>query len=168
MGRRYEQLSLEDRCEIARLQADGCSVRQIAAALDRPPSTISRELKGGHDRLPFGFDGCLATPSNPLESGSATGTGRLDSQRLSGDYDFRTINTPEYIRTMALAIARARVLPELEVFDVGHLRLALHLLEAGAVKTPVLFQICLGVPLGAPATSETMTFMRGLLPKDCV
>jgi IS30 family transposase len=45
MGRSYEQLSLEDRCEIARLQANGCSGRQIAAALDRAPSTISRELR---------------------------------------------------------------------------------------------------------------------------
>lgn len=45
MGRSYEQLSLDDRCEIARLFANGSSVRQIAAALDRSPSTISRELK---------------------------------------------------------------------------------------------------------------------------
>src|SRR4029077_14532837 len=45
MRRSYEQLSLEDRCEIARLSANGNSVRQIAAALDRSPSTISRELK---------------------------------------------------------------------------------------------------------------------------
>jgi IS30 family transposase len=45
MGRSYEQLSLDDRCEIARLFANGSSVRQIAAALDRSPSTVSRELK---------------------------------------------------------------------------------------------------------------------------
>jgi transposase, IS30 family len=45
MGRSYGQLSLEDRCEIARLSANGSSIRQIAAALDRTPSTISRELK---------------------------------------------------------------------------------------------------------------------------
>ena len=44
MGRNYEQLSLDDRCEIARLSANGSSVRQIAAAMDRSPSTISREL----------------------------------------------------------------------------------------------------------------------------
>jgi len=50
MGRRYKQLSLEDRCEIARLQAAGSSVRQIAAALDRPPSTISRELRRNSGR----------------------------------------------------------------------------------------------------------------------
>jgi IS30 family transposase len=45
MGRGYKQLSLEDRCEIARLQTEGRSVRQIAAALDRAPSTVARELK---------------------------------------------------------------------------------------------------------------------------
>ena len=45
MGRGYKQLSLEERCEIARLQAAGRSIGQIAAALDRTPSTVSRELK---------------------------------------------------------------------------------------------------------------------------
>ena len=50
MGHRYKQLSLEDRCEIARLQADGCSVRQIAAALDRSASTVSRELRRNRGR----------------------------------------------------------------------------------------------------------------------
>jgi IS30 family transposase len=45
MGEHYEHLSLEERCQIAQLRADGQSIRQIAAALDRPPSTVSRELK---------------------------------------------------------------------------------------------------------------------------
>src|ERR1044072_184288 len=45
MGRSYGQLSLEDRCAIAQLSANGSSIRQIAAALDRSPSTISRGLK---------------------------------------------------------------------------------------------------------------------------
>src|SRR5215469_17809907 len=45
MGKKYKHLPLEERCQIARLHEDGQSLRQIAAALDRPPSTISRELK---------------------------------------------------------------------------------------------------------------------------
>jgi transposase, IS30 family len=45
MGQSYEQLSLEERCAIARLREAGQSIRQIAAALDRPPSTVSREMK---------------------------------------------------------------------------------------------------------------------------
>ena len=81
--------------------------------------------------------------------------------------EFAFVNIPDHIRTMAKAVAETGVLPELEAFDVGHLRLALHLLEAGAIKQPVFFQICLGVPWGAPANTVTMMFMRNMLPKDC-
>ena len=45
MGDRYDQLSLEERCTIARLREAGQSIRQIASAVDRTPSTISRELR---------------------------------------------------------------------------------------------------------------------------
>ena len=45
MGTRYRQLTIEERCEIARLHSAGHSIRQIAANLDRPPSTVARELK---------------------------------------------------------------------------------------------------------------------------
>ena len=45
MGERYGQLGLEERCKIAELQQAGHSIRQIASALDRSPSSISRELK---------------------------------------------------------------------------------------------------------------------------
>ncbi len=45
MGRCYGQLSLEERVEIYRLHAGGRSQHQIAAALNRAPSTISRELR---------------------------------------------------------------------------------------------------------------------------
>jgi IS30 family transposase len=41
----YRQLSYEERCSIARLREAGQSIREIAAALDRQPSTIARELK---------------------------------------------------------------------------------------------------------------------------
>ena len=45
MGKRYGHVTIEERCEIACLQAKGRSIRQIAAALDRSPSTVARELK---------------------------------------------------------------------------------------------------------------------------
>jgi len=45
MAQYYIQLTLEDRCSIARLHEVGQSIRQIAATLDRSPSTVSRELK---------------------------------------------------------------------------------------------------------------------------
>ena len=45
MGTNYDQLSLEERREVASLRAAGRSIRQIAADLDRSASTIARELK---------------------------------------------------------------------------------------------------------------------------
>ena len=45
MGQKYRQFSIEERCEIARLSAAGVSIRQIAAGLDRAPSSVARELK---------------------------------------------------------------------------------------------------------------------------
>ena len=50
MGTYYRQLSIEERCELARLHAAGHSYRQIAAALDRAPSTIMREVKRNGSR----------------------------------------------------------------------------------------------------------------------
>src|SRR5258705_526096 len=45
MGQCYEQFSLEERCTLSQLSQAGKTVRQIAAAMDRAPSTIARELK---------------------------------------------------------------------------------------------------------------------------
>jgi transposase, IS30 family len=48
MGKDYDQLTASERCEIARLRQAGQSIRQIATALDRSPSSISRELNRNH------------------------------------------------------------------------------------------------------------------------
>ena len=81
-----------------------------------------------------------------------------------GQYVF--INTPGYLETMAVAIRDAGVLPELEVFEAGHLLLARRLIENGHIKGPGMFQICLGVAWAQPATPEAMSYMRGLLPPE--
>src|SRR3974377_1390204 len=44
MGENYRQLSLEERCTIARLHENGHSYRKIAASLGRAPSAIAREI----------------------------------------------------------------------------------------------------------------------------
>lgn len=74
------------------------------------------------------------------------------------------INTPAHLRDMAKAICAAGTKPELEVFELGHIRLARHLVDSGLIDPPPLFQICLGIPWGAPATPETMLAMRDGLP----
>jgi len=79
-----------------------------------------------------------------------------------GPYVF--INTPTQLESMAVAIRDAGVLPELEVFETGHLLLAKRLIESGHIKPPGMFQICLGISWAQPATTEAMTYMRSLLP----
>ena len=74
------------------------------------------------------------------------------------------INSPLHLRCMADAIRAAGVLPELEVFDTGHVRLAAHLVERGHVAAPGFFQLCLGVEWGAPAVPEALGLMKSLLP----
>ena len=74
------------------------------------------------------------------------------------------INTPEHLESMAAAIREAGVLPELEVFETGHLLLAKRMIETGHIKPPGMFQICLGIAWGQPATPEAMSYMRNLLP----
>jgi uncharacterized protein (DUF849 family) len=87
----------------------------------------------------------------------------LDMGSLNmGDRVF--VNTPSHLRKMAEAIKKAGVMPELEVFETGHLLLAKNFIDNGHVQPPGMFQICLGISWGQPATPEAMTYMRNLLP----
>jgi hypothetical protein len=74
------------------------------------------------------------------------------------------VNTPPHLEAMALAIRDAGVLPELEVFETGHLLLAKRMIESGHINAPGMFQICLGIAWAQPATPEAMSYMRSLLP----
>jgi len=82
MGKSYEHLTLEERCTIARLHEDGQSLRKIAAALDRPPSTISRELKRNRG-IQVGYK-----PSYAHEQARAR---RWTGCRLERDQDLRGV-----------------------------------------------------------------------------
>ena len=91
----------------------------------------------------------------------------LDIATLSmGERTF--LNTPAHLRVMARLIREAGVIPELEVFDTGHIRLAQRLIEEGMLASPPMIQLCLGIPYGAPATPEAMILMRNILPQPCV
>jgi uncharacterized protein (DUF849 family) len=78
------------------------------------------------------------------------------------------MNTPAHLREMADRIKAAGVKPEIEVFDLGHIELAKRLIADGHLAEPPLFQLCLGIPWGAPATPETMVQMRDRLPSNAV
>jgi len=80
-----------------------------------------------------------------------------------GDYVF--MNTPAHLRRMAEQIRAVGTKPELEVFDIGHVRLARRLVDDGLIADPPLFQIVLGVAWALPATPEAMAYAAGLMPE---
>ena len=82
------------------------------------------------------------------------------------DGDYVAVVTPNQLRTMATRVKELGVKPELEVFDTGHIRLANKLIEEGLIDGPPLFQLCLGIPWGAPADVRTMIAMVDLLPPE--
>ena len=76
------------------------------------------------------------------------------------------IQTPNMLRAMAARYAEIGVKPEMEVFDLGHLRFANQMVSEGLIKGPAMYQVCLGIHWGAGADSATMTAMVGQLPQD--
>lgn len=74
------------------------------------------------------------------------------------------VNTPAHLTEMARRIKAAGVKPELEVFDLGHIELAKKLIADGLIDAPPMFQLCLGISYGAPATPESVIMMRNSLP----
>lgn len=88
------------------------------------------------------------------------------TMNFGGNYTY--INTEPYLRTMARMVQEIGVKPELEVFDLGQIRLARHLIDDGLIDAPPMFQICLGIPWGAGADTETMAAMKQALPADAI
>ena len=78
--------------------------------------------------------------------------------------DYVMTNTPGMLEVMAKKVQRLGVKPELEVFDTGHLWFAKHMLVQGWLDEPPMFQICLGIPWGAPADTAHMKTMVDALP----
>ncbi|KHK65219.1 3-keto-5-aminohexanoate cleavage protein [Pseudomonas frederiksbergensis] len=92
----------------------------------------------------------------------------LDCGTLNfGDGDTIYVSTPAQLRAGAKRITELGVKAELEIFDTGHLWFAKQLIKEGLLDNP-LFQLCLGIPWGAPADTTTMKAMVDNLPADTV
>ena len=89
----------------------------------------------------------------------------LDCGTLNfGDGDEIYISTPPMLRKMAELTKKWGVKPELEVFELGHIRFATQMIDEGLIADPPMFQICLGIPWGADQSVDTMKVMKDHLP----
>jgi uncharacterized protein (DUF849 family) len=82
--------------------------------------------------------------------------------------DYVMTNTPSMLREMARQIQALGVRPEIEIFDTGNLVFAKQLLAEGLVDEPAMFQLCMGIPYGAPDDPSTLLAMVNQLPPECV
>ncbi len=154
---------------------DPALFREVFERIGARDSEVIINLTGG-----MGGDLWLGPDEAPLEFGRGTDfvgpheriahiielrpdIGSLDCGSLNFDEALYG-TTPRYLRYMAEEYRRKGVRPEIEVFELGHIELARQLMTEGLIEQPALFQLCLGIKYGAPATAEAMQAMRDALP----
>lgn len=85
-----------------------------------------------------------------------------------GEGNYIMSNTTATLDEMARQIRDAGVRPELELFDTGHLWYAKNMADRGLFEGPVLAQLCMGIPWGAPSDLNTLMAMVNNIPSDWV
>ena len=83
-----------------------------------------------------------------------------------GESDYIMTNTPATLIEMARQVKDLGVRPELELFDTGHLMFAKWMYDQGLIDDPVMVQLCMGIPWGAPNDMGTLLAMVNNLPDD--
>jgi uncharacterized protein (DUF849 family) len=121
-----------------------------------PPSAEGTDLAGATERLAHVAE--LRPEICTIDCGTMN--------FAEGDYVMT--NTPSMLREMARQIRGLGVRPEIEIFDTGHLVFAKQLVAEGLVDDPVLLQLCMGIPYGAPDDPGTLLALVNQLPAGCV
>ncbi len=80
--------------------------------------------------------------------------------------DYIMTNTPGMLRAMAKLMQDVGVRVEIEAFDTGHLWLAKQLASEGLIDDPVMVQLCMGIPWGAPDDLNTLMAMVNNIPSN--
>ncbi|MGI9606740.1 MAG: 3-keto-5-aminohexanoate cleavage protein [Acidimicrobiales bacterium] len=83
-----------------------------------------------------------------------------------GEGDYVMTNTPSALEEMARQMTEIGTRIEIEAFDTGHLAHAKSLVQRGIIPEPVMVQLCMGIPWGAPDDLNTFMAMRNNLPDD--
>jgi len=69
------------------------------------------------------------------------------------------VNDPKDVRALAKHMLDLGVVPEVEVYDAGHVEIAKRLLKEGLLKKPVHYQFVLGVAGGMSGEERNLRFM---------
>lgn len=77
------------------------------------------------------------------------------------------MNQPEVVEKVATTMRDRGIKPEIECYDVGHIELAIGLVNKGLLKDPLRISLVLGVKGGIPGTPENLMHMQRCLPRGC-
>jgi uncharacterized protein (DUF849 family) len=90
------------------------------------------------------------------------------SMNFAAGGDYVMCNTPAQLLTMAKRVQELGVRPELEVFDFGHMVMVKDMIKEGVLDDPVMIQLCMGIPYGAPDDPNTFMALVNQLPEGAV
>lgn len=82
-----------------------------------------------------------------------------ETEYLAATEDLVFSNTFRTLKYYAKSMYAAGTKPELEVYDVGMVNNIKHLIDLGALQTPVYIQFVMGILGGIPATVENLVFL---------
>jgi uncharacterized protein (DUF849 family) len=119
-----------------------------------PPSPAGTDMAGATERL--AHVAALLPEICTLDCGTMN----------FGEGDYVMTNTPAMLKAMAGKIRDLGVRPEVEIFDTGHLVLAKWLHDQGLLADPVMVQLCMGIPWGAPDDIQTLMALTANLPAN--
>ena len=122
-----------------------------------PPDEAGTDLAGASERLAHVEE--LLPEICTLDCGT---------MNFAAGGDYIMVNGASSIRAMARKVQALGVRPELEVFDTGHLVMVRDLVREGLLDDPVLVQLCMGIPYGAPDDPATLMTMVSQLPPGAV
>ena len=121
-----------------------------------PPSAAGTDMVGAGERL--AHVAALLPEICTLDCGTMN----------FGEGDYIMTNSPAMLREMARQIQALGVRPEIEVFDTGNLLLAKWLKDQGLIDDPVMIQLCMGIPWGAPDDIGTLMALVNNMPQGWI
>jgi 3-keto-5-aminohexanoate cleavage enzyme len=83
-----------------------------------------------------------------------------------GGGEFR--NPPDDVRRLAYRMGELGVKPELELYDTGHLEMALTLHSEGLLQEPLQFSLVMGILGGMAARPDTLVSLSDRMPEGSV
>lgn len=76
------------------------------------------------------------------------------------------LNLPGDVKKLAQHMRELKVIPEVEVYDAGHIEIAKRLLKEGLLVHPIHYQFVLGVPGGLSGEPRNLQFMVDSIDRE--